>query len=74
MIGRRLFSALLVGGAVMLTLSGCGERHNLRYKMTVEVETPQGVKITVTVYLTPKLCQPPLPHICSCALRQFADT
>jgi hypothetical protein len=63
MIGYRLFGGLLVGGAVMLTLSGCGERHNLRYKMTVEVETPQGVKSGFAVREVQSYIPPNIPML-----------
>lgn len=42
MTGRGVIG-LLVGGVVMF-LAGCGDRNSLRYKMTMEVETPQGLR------------------------------
>jgi hypothetical protein len=34
----------LLAGAATLLLAGCGSRETIRYKLTVEVETPEGVK------------------------------
>jgi hypothetical protein len=43
MITRRgLFGILAAGTAALL--AGCGSRETIRYKLTVEVETPEGVK------------------------------
>lgn len=39
---RTVLGLMALGAAVVL--GGCGSRRTLRYKMTVEVETPQGVK------------------------------
>ena len=41
MAWRGVFMGLVVGG---LALSGCGSTEKYRYKMTVEVETPDGVR------------------------------
>lgn len=43
MMARRSMLWLTAGGAAAL-LGGCGSRNALRYKMTVEVDTPEGVK------------------------------
>lgn len=44
LLARRTMLGIVAGGAALL-LGGCGENENaLRYKMTVEVNTPQGVK------------------------------
>jgi hypothetical protein len=43
MMARRGVLGLLAGGVAML-LSACGSRHRVRYKMTVEVDTPQGTR------------------------------
>jgi hypothetical protein len=43
MIGRRrVLAGVVMTGALLL--SGCGSTEKFRYKMTVEVDTPQGVK------------------------------
>ena len=49
MMARRTFGrgvlGLLAGTASVLTLGGCGRKvSTLRYRLTVEVETPEGVK------------------------------
>lgn len=49
MMARRTFGrgvlGLLAGAASVLTLGGCGRKvSTLRYRLTVEVETPEGVK------------------------------
>ncbi len=42
---RRAFLGLLAGGMSVLTLGGCGGNvSKLRYRLTVEVDTPNGVK------------------------------
>jgi hypothetical protein len=47
---RRTFGRGLIGafsGLAVLTLSGCGlfaDKHTYRYRLTVEVDTPQGVR------------------------------
>jgi hypothetical protein len=43
MMKRRGLLGLLAGGAAAL-LVGCGSDETFRYKMTVEVDTPQGLK------------------------------
>jgi hypothetical protein len=43
MMARRGVLGVLAGGAAAL-LSGCGRGERLKYKMTVEVDTPEGVK------------------------------
>src|SRR4051794_37743626 len=40
---RRGLMALLAGGPVAL-LSGCGGANSIRYRLTLEVETPEGTK------------------------------
>jgi hypothetical protein len=42
MMSRRAFVG--VAGAMAILLSGCGSSETFRYKMAVELETPQGVK------------------------------
>lgn len=54
MIGLRCFAIVSLGGA-MLALGGCGRADNVRsaevrYQMTVEVETPEGVKSGSSVW------------------------
>jgi hypothetical protein len=51
MMARRGVLGILAGGAAAL-LSGCGliGGNSYRFKMTVEVETPQGVKTGSSVY------------------------
>ncbi len=47
MMARRTFGSGVLGGLAMLALSGCkllGSSRTYRYRMTVEVETPQGLK------------------------------
>ena len=44
MMGRRSALALLFSGVASLGLVGCGSIKRIRYKMTVEVETPDGLK------------------------------
>jgi hypothetical protein len=54
MMARRGVMTLLAGGAAAL-LSGCnpfGNRYNYRYKITVEVNTPEGVKTGFAVHET----------------------
>jgi hypothetical protein len=44
MLARRIMLGMVAGSAALL-LGGCGQSENaLRYKMTVEIDTPQGVK------------------------------
>lgn len=48
MIGRRNFTDCLLLGAALLALGSCGvdePEQTFRYRMTVEVETPSGVRI-----------------------------
>ena len=42
-MARRGVLGLFAGGVAVL-LAGCGDRNSLRYKMTVEVETPEGLR------------------------------
>lgn len=49
MMTRRGFGGVLLGGAAIATLGGCGKRETFRYKMTVEVETPAGIKSAFAV-------------------------
>lgn len=42
MMARR--TVLGFGLCVVLSLAGCGKKETMRYKMTVEVETPEGLK------------------------------
>jgi hypothetical protein len=62
MISRRGFAGVLLG-AVVLGVAGCGsaakDRAEVRYRMTVEVETPDGVKSGSSVWSF-KLQQPDL--------------
>tara|TARA_B110001454_G_scaffold125358_2_gene116978 strand:- start:2034 stop:2708 length:675 start_codon:yes stop_codon:yes gene_type:complete len=45
MMMRRSVLGLLAGGMSVLTLGGCGGRvSTLRYRLTVEVDTPNGIK------------------------------
>ena len=46
MTHRRNVLGLMVGGVSALALAGCGplRRAKLRYRLTVEVDTPEGVK------------------------------
>lgn len=45
MFGRGLLAALgLASAGLAIALGGCSFRPSFRYKMTVEVQTPQGVK------------------------------
>ena len=51
-MARRNFVSLL-GGSALLSLSGCGylnSRASYRFRMTVEVDTPQGIKSGSSVY------------------------
>ena len=41
---RRRVLGMLAGLVTMLALASCGSRKALRYKMTVEVDTPEGVR------------------------------
>lgn len=47
-IGRQRFVGSLIGGLLVLILSGCGpsaeEQAELHYRLKVEVETPQGLR------------------------------
>jgi hypothetical protein len=47
MMSRRAFVG--VAGAMAILLSGCGSSETFRYKMAVELETPQGVKTGFSV-------------------------
>ena len=49
MMARREFSGWVMLGAVVLGLGGCkaGESPSYRYKLAVEVETPEGVRTVV---------------------------
>jgi hypothetical protein len=51
MIGRRSFAGLLLAGAV-LAVGGCSspQTHSYRFKMIVEVETPEGVLSGSSIY------------------------
>ena len=51
MIARRTFVALL-GGAALAGLTGCisPPQHRYRFKMTIEVETPEGIRSGSSVY------------------------
>ena len=51
MTHRRNVLGLMVGGVSALALAGCGplRRAKLRYRLTVEVDTPEGVKTGSTV-------------------------
>lgn len=51
MISRRLFAAL-IGGAALCGLVGCisPPRYRYRFKMTIEVETPEGNRSGSSVY------------------------
>ena len=44
MIARRGVLVVLATGVVTLALGACGSRDSFRYKMVVEVDTPEGVK------------------------------
>ena len=41
---RREWIGFLACGALVLALGGCTKRETFRYRMTVEVETPQGLR------------------------------
>lgn len=52
MMGRRGFGGMLISGLATLT-GGCkllGSRSSYRFRMTVEVQTPQGMKTGSSVY------------------------
>lgn len=44
MIGRRAFSGMVFCAIAASTLAGCGSKETVRYKMTVEIQTPEGIK------------------------------
>ena len=52
MIGRRTFTGLVLGSAAMLALGGCGELNPYKFKakVTVHVDTPDGVRSGSSVY------------------------
>jgi hypothetical protein len=53
MMGRRSFAGLVLSGSAMLVVAGCAlfePSETLRYRVTVEVETPQGVKSGYSVW------------------------
>lgn len=53
MMTRRIFTAVLLGGASMLALPGCSlfePSEILRYRLTVTVETPQGLRSGYSVW------------------------
>jgi hypothetical protein len=53
MTGRRGFIALLLGSAAMLALSGCSQiepTETLRFRLKVDVDTPEGVKSGYSVW------------------------
>ena len=52
MIGRRAFTEMLLGGAVVLSLSGCEVKEHAAFKVRVivEVDTPQGSRSGSSVY------------------------
>jgi hypothetical protein len=53
MIGRRSFAGLMFAGAAVFALEGCSllePSEMLRYRLTVEVETPEGVKSGYSVW------------------------
>jgi hypothetical protein len=49
LVTRRNLVGLFLGGVVLAALSGCGQRKSFRYKMTIEIETPDGVRSGSTV-------------------------
>ncbi len=46
---RRALGAFALAATLSMTFSGCSTKPSYRYKMVVEVETPQGVKIGTAV-------------------------
>jgi hypothetical protein len=52
MIGRRTFTGMLLGSIAMLALSGCGELNPYKFKakVTVHVDTPEGIRSGSSVY------------------------
>ena len=52
MIGRRAFAGLVLGSTAMLALGGCGELNPYKFKakVTVYVDTPEGVRSGSSVY------------------------
>lgn len=56
MIVRRGFAEMVLGGLALTVLFGCGERENsdqwaeVRYRLSVEVETPEGVRSGSSVW------------------------
>ena len=44
LLTRRGVAHVFVIGAALIALSGCGQQTTFRYKMTVEVETPEGLR------------------------------
>ena len=60
MITRRIAIGLMAAAIVLPALSACGSTDTFRYKMTVEVETPEGVK---TGYAVREIVQHRPPNI-----------
>jgi hypothetical protein len=56
----------LIGGVAATALTGCGgsPRHTIRFRMTVEVQTPQGIKTGTSVMeLSTALTGVNMPHL-----------
>ena len=49
LMARRGVIGLLMGSVAVLGLGGCGSRRRFNYKMTVEVDTPEGIRSGHTV-------------------------
>jgi hypothetical protein len=52
MIGRRAFAGMFLGSTAMVALGGCGELNPYKFKakVTVYVDTPEGVRSGSSVY------------------------
>lgn len=63
MIGRRRMIGVLAVTVGALALGGCGDTDRLRYRMTVEVETPQGTRSGSAVREVSHFVPWPIPSI-----------
>lgn len=63
MMTQRPFVLSAVLAPLALLVTGCGSTEKLRYKMTVEVETPQGIKTGDAVREVTHSTPPPIPML-----------
>lgn len=63
MMTQRPFVLSAVLAPLALLVTGCGSTEKFRYKMTVEVETPQGIKTGDAVREVTHSTPPPIPML-----------